>query len=180
MDEKSSGRWPGTIWTGIVLLGALARLIPHPWNFTPLVATGLFAGAYARKARSAAAVTLLSLALSDVVLDTFVYRRFDRGFAWIYAAAVVPVLLGRWMRRSKGVPGLAAAMLASSLSFFAITNFAVWLGGLYPHTLSGLAASYAAGIPFYRNQLLGDIFYTAVMFSAYEALTRRRLARAAA
>lgn len=175
-----SGKWPGWMWMGVVLIGAMARLIPHPWNFTPLVATGLFAGVYARKTISAAAVTLLSLALSDIVLDILVYRRFDKGFLWIYGAALVPVLLGRCVR-GKGVLGLTAAMLASSLSFFAITNFAVWMGGLYTYTLAGLAACYAAGIPFYRNQILGDVLYTLVMFSAYEVLAkRRRLARAAA
>jgi len=178
---KASGKSPAWIWIGVVLLGATARLIPHPWNFTPLVAMGLFAGAYARKMTTAAAATLLSLAVSDVFLDLYVYRRFDRGFLWIYAAALVPVLLGRLVRGSKGVMGLAIAMLASSLSFFAITNFAVWVGGLYPHTLSGLAACYAAGIPFYRNQLLGDLFYTLLMLGSYELLARRwRLARAAA
>src|SRR5215831_17784610 len=92
---KPSEKWPAWMWTGIVLLGAAVRLIPHPWNFTPLVATGLFAGAYARKTSAAAAATLLSLAVSDAFLDLYVYRRFDRGFLWIYAAAVVPVLLGR-------------------------------------------------------------------------------------
>jgi len=178
---KSSEKRPAGMWAGIVLLGAVARLIPHPWNFTPLVALGLFAGAYARKASAAAVATLLSLALSDVLLNIYVYRRFDKGFLWIYGAALVPVLLGRCVRGGKGVRGLAAAMLASSLSFFAITNFAVWVGGLYPHTLAGLAATYAAGIPFYRNQLLGDVFYTLVMFGAYELLARGgRPVRAAA
>jgi len=170
-------------WLAAALaIGAsMLRLFPHPWNFTPLVAMGLFAGAYARKMTTAAAATLLSLAVSDVFLDLYVYRRFDRGFLWIYAAALVPVLLGRLVRGSKCVMGLATAMLASSLSFFAITNFAVWVGGLYPHTLSGLAACYAAGIPFYRNQLWGDLFYTLLMFGSYELLARRwRLARAAA
>jgi hypothetical protein len=179
--EYLSEKWPARMWTGIVLLGAMARLLPHPWNFTPLVATGLFAGAYARKMSTAAAATLLSLAVSDVFLDLYAYRRFDKGFVWIYAAALVPVLLGRWVRGGKGAMGLAAATLASSLSFFAITNFSVWVGGLYPHTLAGLAACYAAGIPFYWNQALGDLFYTLVMFGAYELLARRsRLARAAA
>jgi hypothetical protein len=163
------------MWMGIVLLSAAARLVPHPWNFTPLVAIGLFAGVYAESAIAAAAATLLFLALGDLVLG------FYPGILWNYAAALVPVMLGRWARGRKGA-SVAGAALASSLSFFAISNFSVWAGGLiYPRTLAGLASCYAAGVPFYRNQIAGDAFYTLLMFGAYELLVRRyRISRAAA
>lgn len=179
---KSSEKWPAWMWTGIVLLGAMARLIPHPWNFTPLVAMGLFAGTYARRMSAAAAATLFSLVLGDLILGLAVYHRFTLDFSFVYPAALVPVLLGRLARGRKRPVEIGTAALASSISFFAITNFGSWLiTGLYPRTLAGLATCYAAGIPFYRNQLLGDLFYTLLMFGSYELLARRwRLARAAA
>jgi hypothetical protein len=173
-------------WIGIVLLGACARLIPHPWNFTPLVAIGLFAGTYARSTGAAAAVTLLSLILSDLALG------FYQGFWVVYAAALVPVLAGRLAARRANAHNafavrlpdmavIAGAGLASSLSFFLITNFGVWAGGaLYPRTLAGLAACYAAGIPFYRNQLAGDVFYMLLMFGGYAAIARLWTTRASA
>ena len=162
------------VWIGIVLLGACARLIPHPWNFTPLVAIGLFAGTYARSAGAAAAMTLLSLMLSDLALG------FYRGFWVVYAAALVPVLAGRLAAKRPAIAAIAAG-LASSLSFFLITNFGVWAGGtLYPRTLAGLAACYAAGIPFYRNQLAGDVFYVLLIFGAYAAIARLWTTRASA
>jgi hypothetical protein len=172
------------VWIGIVLLGACARLIPHPWNFTPLVAIGLFAGTYARSAGAAAAVTLLSLILSDLSLGGFY-----QGFWVVYAAALVPVLAGRLatrprsglVRKTPAMAAIAGAGLASSLSFFLITNFGVWAGGaLYPRTLAGLAACYAAGIPFYRNQLAGDVFYVLLMFGGYAAIARLWTTRASA
>lgn len=157
------------MWLTIVALGAAARLLPHPWNFTPLVAIGLFAGAHARRAGTGALVTLLSLALSDVVLG------FYRGFEWVYVAALIPVLFGRLGRNRGGVAGIAAAAFASSLSFFVITNFAVWAAGqLYPRTLAGLGACYVAALPFYANQIAGDAFYTVLMFGGYALLTRLR------
>jgi hypothetical protein len=160
------------VWIGIVLLGACARLIPHPWNFTPLVAIGLFAGTYARSAWAAAATTLLSLALSDLALG------FYQGFWVVYAASLVPVLAGRLAAQHPTISTIAGAGLGSSLSFFLITNFGVGVGGvLYPRTLAGLAASYAAGIPFYRNQLAGDVFYVLLMFGAYAAIARRWTSR---
>jgi hypothetical protein len=164
------------LWIGMVVLAACARLLPHPWNFTPMIAMALFAGSHARKTVIAALVTLSALVLSDAILG------FDSGFWYIYAASLVPVLLGRLIRNKPGVAPIAAAALVSSLSFFAITNFMVWaMGRLYPHTAAGLAASFVAGIPFYQNQVLGDAFFTVAIFGGYALLSRafRPVAQAA-
>ncbi|MBI1898405.1 MAG: hypothetical protein HYS04_18005 [Acidobacteria bacterium] len=146
----------------LIALGAGARLVPHPWNFTPMMAIGLYAGARSAKLRSAVLATMLALLASDAVLG------FYAGMWYVYAAFLVPVLLGRVLRRQQaGIGLLAPAALASSLSFFVLTNFAVWAtGSLYPHTLAGLASCFAAAIPFYQNQLAGDAFYTAALFGA--------------
>jgi hypothetical protein len=153
------------LWIGMVVLGACARLLPHPWNFTPIIAIGLFSGYQARKAGTGILATLSALALSDAVLG------FYAGVWFVYAAALAAVLFGRISRNRGGVGTIAAAALASSLSFFVITNFMVWATGrLYPNTLAGLAACFAAGIPFYQNQLLGDAFYTLAIFGGYALL----------
>jgi len=155
------------LWIALVLLCAAARLLPHPWNFTPLMAIGLFSGYQASKASTGILVTLSALALSDLVLG------FHSGFWFVYAAALVAVLFGRITRNRGGAGAIAAAALGSSLSFFLITNFMVWATrSLYPHTLGGLAASYVAGMPFYQNQLLGDAFYTLAIFGGYACLVR--------
>jgi hypothetical protein len=155
------------LWIGMVVLAACARLMPHPWNFTPMIAMALFAGSQAHKTLTAALVTLSALMLSDAVLG------FDNSIWFVYGAALVPVLLGRLIRNKTSVANIAVAALASSLSFFAITNFMVWaIGRLYPHTFAGLAASFAAGIPFYQNQILGDAFYTVAIFGGYALLSR--------
>ena len=155
------------MWIGMVALVASARLAPHPWNFTPLVAMGVFAGIEARRTGAALLVTLLSLVASDLVLG------FYRGFWWIYAAALVPVLFGRLARKRSSIMGVGATVLGSSLFFFLATNFAVWAAGrLYPRTLSGLAACYVAAIPFYGNQIAGDAFYALILFGGYSLLAR--------
>jgi hypothetical protein len=155
------------LWIGMVVLGACARLLPHPWNFTPLIAIGLFAGSQARFAATGVLATLSALALSDAVMG------FYSGFWYVYGAMLIPVLLGRLIRNRDGVLAIVAAALGSSVSFFLITNFMVWATySLYPHTIAGLATCFAAGIPFYQNQLLGDAFYTAALFGGYAVLTR--------
>ena len=150
----------------MVVLAACARLLPHPWNFTPMMALALFVGNQTRRASTGVLTTLLALALSDAVMG------FYSGFWYVYAASLIPALLGRVIRNRSGVGAITAVALASSVSFFLITNFMVWAAGsLYPHTLGGLAASYVAGIPFYQNQLLGDAFYTLAIFGGYAYLT---------
>ncbi len=158
------------LWIGMIVLGACARLLPHPWNFTPMMAIGLFAGNQARKAGAGVLATVSALALGDAVLG------FDSSFWYVYPAALIPVFLGRLTRNRSAagtVGAVAATALASGLSFFLITNFMVWLvSALYPHTAAGLAASFVAGIPFYQNQLLGDAFYTLALFGGYAAFSR--------
>src|ERR1700691_3595128 len=124
---------PKRLWIGMMVLGASARLVLHPWNFTPMMAIGLFAGSQARSARTGVLATLLALVLSDAVMG------FYPGFWYVYAAALIPVLLGRLIRDRSGASVVAAAALTSSVSFFVITNFMVWATSqMYPHTIGGL------------------------------------------
>jgi general stress protein CsbA len=140
--------------------------LPHPWNFTPLMAIGLFSGYQATKAVTGILVTLSALALSDAVLG------FHSGFWFVYAAALVAVLFGR-ITRNRGVSAIAAGALGSSLSFFLITNFMVWAtSGMYPRTAAGLATCFTAAIPFFQNQFAGDAVYTLALFGGYALLKR--------
>lgn len=150
----------------MVGLAAAARLIPHPWNFTPLVALALYAGARSPKLRAGVGVTLAAFLLSDAILG------FHKGMWFVYGAAMIPVLLGSLLRGRESVGTVVAAGLLSNLSFFAITNFMVWTGSMYPHTMAGLSACFTAAIPFYGNQLMGDALFVAVLFG-FDPLVRR-------
>ena len=155
------------IGAAMVGLGACARLLPHPWNFTPMMAIGLYAGAKSKKLPTGLLITLLALILSDAVMG------FYRGMWYVYAASLVPVLIGYLLRNRERFGTIAAGAVASSLSFFIITNFMVWaMGHRYPHNAGGLAACLAAGIPFYQNQLAGDAFYTLALFGGHALLSR--------
>lgn len=58
-----------------------------------------------------------------------------------------------------------------AIIFFLLTNAAVWaFGTMYPHTLSGLMESYTMAIPFFRNSLLGDIFFIGILVGGYEVI----------
>jgi hypothetical protein len=148
-----------------VLLVALAasRVVPHAWNFTPLVAIALFGGARLERTSSGIALTLGALAASDLVLGNFPYA----GMAWVYGAVVAIVVLGRTLR-GRGVAAAFAAALAGGALFFVVTNFGVWLAGeLYARTAAGLVACYVAAVPFYRAQIAADAIYTVALFGAH-------------
>ncbi|RMG58982.1 MAG: hypothetical protein D6717_02095 [Gammaproteobacteria bacterium] len=149
----------------IVLAAALMRILPHPPNVTPVAAMALFAGAHFADRKLALVVPLLAMLMSDLVLG------LHQTLLFVYLGVALTVLIGTTLRgRARPLPAMGAALLASVL-FFLLTNFGVWLTGtLYPHTVQGLFAAYTAGLPFFRNSLLGDLFWTAVLFGGYRAL----------
>ncbi len=147
-----------------VLLAVAVRFMPHPLAFTPVAAALLYFGA--RGSRRQLWVPLALLAASDVILTKFVYLyplTWDHFVTWAWYAAIL--LLGTRLRENTNWLRVAGAALASSVSFFVVSNFAVWAcWNMYPKTLSGLVTCYAAGLPFFRRGLAGDMLFTAIMF----------------
>jgi hypothetical protein len=148
---------------GLVGLDVVARLAPHAPNFTPVAASALFAGTVLRSRTLALAVPLAAMLASDFVLGGYDWRII----AVVYAALALPALLGRW-GRARGAIVLAPLALSSSLFFFATTNLAVWaFSGMYTHDLAGLIHCYVAALPFLQNTIIGDMFWTTLLFGAW-------------
>jgi hypothetical protein len=153
-----------------VVFAIVARFLvlqfPQMWlNFTPVGASLLFFGARGPRRHAWAAVLLL--AGSDLVLTKFVYGYpyTPDHFASILSYASV-IAMGTLLRKNAGPARIVGAALATSVSFFLLSNFAVWrVWNMYPHTFSGLLACYAAAVPFFRNQVVSDLLFTTVMFS---------------
>jgi hypothetical protein len=148
-----------------VLLAVAVRFLPHPWMFTPVVGSLLFLGA--RGSRRYIWVPFAMLVVSDVILTKFVYAypfTWDQLVIWAWYAGIL--WLGANLREKTKPLTVIAAALASSVSFFLISNFCVWIAtNLYPKNLSGLITSYTLALPFFRNALEGDLLFTAVMFA---------------
>lgn len=166
----------------LVFTAALVRLFPHPDNFTPLGAMGLFGAAYLRRSWGLA-VPFLALFLSDLVLNNVVYRVYFPEFTWFtsiwsYVAMAGVVATGALLLNGKiNVARIATASVAGSLVFFLISNYATFDGtNLYPKTPAGLMACYTAGLPFLQNTILGDLFFSAVLFGAYAYFNQKSLA----
>ncbi|MGA2355980.1 MAG: DUF6580 family putative transport protein [Terriglobales bacterium] len=149
-----------------VFFAVLARMpfMPHPWNLTPVAAALLYFGA--RGSKRQLWVPFVLLAASDVILTKFVYVfpfSWDHFVTWAWYAAIL--LLGTRLRENSNWARVGGAALASSVSFFVVSNFAVWAcWNMYPKNFSGLMTCYAAGLPFFRHTLAGDLLFTAAMF----------------
>jgi hypothetical protein len=153
-----------------LVLAVAVRFMPHPWMFTPVVGSLLFFGA--RGSRRQLWIPFVMLAASDVVLTRWVYSypfSWDQyvTFAWYAAVLWLGTRLGA---KTKWVPVIGAA-LASSVSFYLLSNFATWASwDMYPKTLSGLMECYVAALPFFRHALAGDLLFTTAMFATPMAL----------
>jgi hypothetical protein len=165
--------------TGLIVLAALSRLVPHPPNFSPVEAVALFGGAYFASRAMAVWVPLVAMFISDLVLGLInggIYAEYflSAGFMLIYLCIALSTVLGFALRgRVSGIRVVGYSLLGSML-FFLVTNFGTWLGSsMYPQTSAGLLAAYTAGIPFFQNTVAGTLFYSALMFGSFAYLRQR-------
>ncbi|MEO8595208.1 MAG: DUF6580 family putative transport protein [Candidatus Solibacter sp.] len=153
--------------SGLTVLGAMARVLPHLPNFAPVGSISLFAGARMR-GWPAYAVPLVLMAVTD---------QFVGGWSvatpLVYVAFLINVWIGTRLRGTENALKLGAGVVSGSLVFFLLTNFA-WLAGssMYPHTLAGVVQCYVAAIPFYGRTLASDLLYSGALFGLHAWLSR--------
>jgi len=146
----------------MIMFAAVLRIVPHPWNFTPVGAMALFSGAMFRDRRVAFLFPLAALFAGDLFVS------LHRLLLVVYASFLLEVLIGTWLGQRQSVPRIAVAVFLGALQFFLITNFAIWKTfDTYPHTLAGLGACYFAGLPLFGNTLAGDALYATLFFGAF-------------
>ena len=157
----------------LTVLGAVARLLPHPPNFAPVGATSLFAGARLPRWQ-AYLVPMVLMAVTDPILSPmYGFRPYTKYLLFTYIAFLISVWLGRRLRNTESIARIAAVTVLNSIQFFLITNFGSWLWfQAYPRTAAGLASSYVSAIPFFGWTLASDVLYTGVLFGLYAWLSR--------
>lgn len=161
------------VLTVMVLAAVASRLIPHPPNFTPIIALALFSGAYFENKKIALAIPLAAMVISDLGLAML------NGYAFlssmrlvIYSCFALITAMGFLLRNNVKVSNVIAGSVVGSVAFFIISNFAVWLGSdgiLYTLDLTGLIACYVAAIPFFNNTIFSALIYSALLFGSFEA-----------
>lgn len=169
----------------LVTCGVVARLaLTYEFpNFAPVAGLALFAGFFLRDVRLAIVVPLAIMAISDAVIGP----HHPIVMASVYACLALPVAAGPWLRnwlkleRPQVAQGIASAALIGSCSFagaclfYVATNSAEWLvdcfrvSPTYSADLAGLIQCLAAGLPFFKYTLAGDLFFAGLFFGVYAA-----------
>ena len=169
MNQPNSAR---PLAIGLTVLGMLSRLGPHPWNFTAVGSTSLFAGARLR-GWQAFVLPLVLMAITDPIsVPGWKLGGYSVATPFVYAAFLLNVWIGRRLRSTESPMRIGAACVACSVLFFLISNFGTFVGW-YPHTWAGLMGCYAAALPFFAGTLLGDLAFSALLFGLHAVLSRR-------
>lgn len=166
----------------LVLLGIMTRFVPHYPNFTAVGAVALLSGRYFERKFFSYFIPLIFLWFSDIVLNIFVYPEYSAGWqswignTWTYLGIALTIFIGSELVRKVSALNVIQSSILSSLIFFLISNFGVWVNGsMYPAHAGGLIAAYAAGLPYFWSTLLANLIFSLIFFGGYEWLTQRRL-----
>ena len=160
--DKRTNLWMDLLLVAfLIALNVAARLLPHAPGFLPVAASGFFAARVLSIPVLALLVPVLGMILSDMALPGEDWRIQAVGFV----AIAIPAIAGMATRRWRGVVPVVATIIPCSVLFFLLSNGAVWtFSGMYPLSLSGLTQCYIAALPFLDKTILGDLFWTGVLF----------------
>jgi hypothetical protein len=153
----------------VLLLAALSRFFPHMLHGVGLNITAVGAGLLffgSRRPRREMWIAVALMAATDFILTRYVYGfSFQIGgylLTWAWYAGVV--VLGSSLLRKVTALRVAAGVVTSATSFFLLSNFAVWAGGMYGYTVHGLGLCYASALPFYGNDLASTGLVAGALF----------------
>lgn len=148
----------------VICIAVVLRLLPHSPNVAPIAALALFSGAMIPD-RKGFIIPIVALLISDLFLG------FHATMPFVYGSFLAIALMGTMLKKDSSLVKTGATSIIGSILFFLVTNFGVWAtSSMYERSFSGLMRSYQMGIPFFRNTLLGDLFYTALFFFAYRSI----------
>ncbi len=167
--------------TVMILFAAFSRIIPHMQNFSPLGAIGLFGAAYFSKKWQAFIIPITATFLSDLFINNVIYGQYNpsfvwfyEGFYWQYGSYLLITFAAIFIFSKVNTTRMVIGALSSTAIFFLISNAGCWIANpAYQQNIGGLMVCYANGIPFLKGTLLGDLFYSGVLFGSFVLVQRR-------
>lgn len=181
MESPTKNHWRVITITFIIVFVAFSRVIPHFPNFSPLGAISLFGAAYLGRKQFAFTIPILSVWLSDLLINNTIYASYFDGFTWFYVgwywqygSYLLISIIGWCMFKNIQVHKVILGSAIGSIVFFTISNFGVWASTqMYPKSIEGLIACFIAGLPYLKGTVMGDLFYTVIFFGIFETLQNR-------
>ena len=154
----------------LIIVLSFSRLIPHPWNFTPVLAMGIFSGFYFKNFILSSFIVVFSMFVGDLFLG------FHSTMFFTYTSLIIAVVLGLLIKKFKFTEILFYGV-ASSVCFFLVTNFGAWLTlEMYEKNLTGLIKSYVLAIPFFHNTLISTLFYLIILKLLFTFIAKEKIA----
>ena len=141
-----------------VLIGVLFRIIPHAPNFTPMLTIALMSGLYVKN-RFSLLIPISIMFISDLFIGSHVT------LLWVYFSLLIICLIGRLIKNS--ALHILLFSILSSVLFFIVTNFGVWISGGYSYSFEGLVMCYIMAIPFFKNTLISTLLFSALFYSLH-------------
>ena len=155
MHNKLNTSYKNLFPIGIILILTLSRLIPHPPNFTPIIAVAIMSSYFFKNIYLSCATLLISMLLADAFIG------FYGNMLFVYLSLLIIVFIFYKISEKINFKNLFIFGFIGSLIFFIISNFGVWvLGGLYEKNLNGLVECYVLAIPFFGNTFLSTLIFS--------------------
>ncbi len=158
----------------LILILAFARLIPHPPNFTPIIAVAIISGYFFKNIN----LSLLTLLIAMLISDLFI--GFYENVIFVYASLLLITFVFHKISNKINFIYLFIYGFAGSLIFFVVSNFGVWALGSpgvfnipYDKTLNGLIECYILAIPFFGNTFLSTLIFAYSAIFIYKSLPTR-------
>jgi len=153
----------------LIIVLSFSRLIPHPWNFTPVLAMGIFSGFYFKNFILGSFVVVFSMFVGDLFLG------FHSTMFFTYTSLIIAVVLGLLIKKFKFTEILFYGV-ASSVCFFLVTNFGAWLTlEMYEKSFAGLLQSYILAIPFFHNTLISTFLYLILLKLLFNLFVKKNI-----
>lgn len=163
---KSENNRVAAIALALVACAVLGRIMPHPMNATPLAATALLAGMLLPR-NFAVVVPLSAMIISDAIIG------FHQLIGLTWGCFALTTLITSKVQRKPSLRFVVVGSLSASVLFFVVTNLGVWLQGrMYAMTFDGLMQCYYNALPFFRNNVVGDLVYSGMLFGVYALVTQ--------
>ena len=145
------------IFFGIFLSLSASRFIPHPPNFTSLIALSFYVPVFLGLRFIPALI--ISFAITDLIIG------YHSGTHWTWGSVLIIGLISRYL--SNSIFLRMGGALFGAFIFYLVTNFGVWTGGMYEHSFTGLMNSYILAIPFFGYSLISTFLFSAVIETCY-------------
>ena len=174
MHNKLNISYKNLFPIGIILILTLSRLIPHPPNFTPIIAVAIMSSYFFKNIYLSCATLLISMLLADVFIG------FYDNMLFVYLSLLLIVFIFHKIIEKMNFKNLFICGFIGSLIFFIISNFGVWvLGGPgvldipYERNLNGLVECYVLAIPFFGNTFLSTLIFSYPTIFIYKSFNKR-------